>query len=278
MRIPDELTKYKQWILWRRTEVNGRISKIPISPWTGKAASSTNPGTWGSYRHVRWARRRYQCDGVGFVFTVADPFCGIDLDQCCSSDGTIAPEAMNWIKRFNSYTEFSPSGAGIHILINAKLTTKGRRRGKVEVYDCGRYFTVTGDHVPHTPFVISSGQPPLDRLISSLFTVPAPVTASEHLVDGLSLSDDRLIERAANALNGERFKRLWRGEISDYENDHSRADLALCRILAFWCGRDPERIDGLFRRSGLMRPKWNRRTGETTYGSLTVNAAFRSDV
>jgi len=43
-------------------------------------------------------------------------------------------------------------------------------------------------------------------------------------------------------------------------NDHSRADLALCGMLAFWCGGDPERIDRLFRRSDLMREKWDRRT------------------
>jgi hypothetical protein len=40
-----ELIQYKQWVLWRKAEVNGLITKIPISPWTGKAAASDRPRT-----------------------------------------------------------------------------------------------------------------------------------------------------------------------------------------------------------------------------------------
>jgi len=74
--------------------------------------------------------------------------------------------------------------------------------------------------------------------------------------------------------NGDRFRRLWTGDASDYGNDHSRADLALCWTLMFWCGGDTERIDRLFRRSGLMRDKWDRQTGDTSYGHRTVRAAI----
>jgi primase-polymerase (primpol)-like protein len=94
------------------------------------------------------------------------------------------------------------------------------------------------------------------------------------VVADVDLSDEQLIERAKSARNGDRFRRLWAGDLSDYGNDHSRADLALCRILAFWCGGDCERVDRLFRRSGLMREKWDRRTGDSVYGSLTVKAAI----
>ena len=138
MRIPFELIQYKQWVLWPKADVNGRATKIPISPWTGKAAASDRPRTWSSYRHARYACHLHQCDGVGFVFTDADPFCGIDLDHCRDNDGTIAPAALDWIKRFGSYAEISPSGTGVHILIKAKLSGSGRRTGKVEMYDSGR--------------------------------------------------------------------------------------------------------------------------------------------
>ncbi len=79
-----------------------------------------------------------------------------------------------------------------------------------------------------------------------------------------------------NSRNGERFCRLWRGDTSDYDNDHSRADAALCCMLAFWTGGDVERVDRLFRRSGLMRNKWDRPTGASTYSELTVRAALDS--
>ena len=93
------------------------------------------------------------------------------------------------------------------------------------------------------------------------------------IVADVNLSDEQLIERAKSARNGERFARLWAGDAADYGNDHSQADLALCRMLAFWCGGDRERVDRLFRRSGLMREKWDRRTGDSAYGSLTIRTA-----
>ena len=272
MRIPFELIQYKQWVLWRKAEVNGRVTKVPISPWTGKAAASDRPWTWSSYRHARYACHLHQCDGVGFVFTDADPFCGIDLDHCRNNDGTIAPAALDWIKRFGSYAEISPSGTGVHIFIKAKLPGSGRRTGKVEVYDSGRYFTITGTRVFDTPLAILNRQDVLEQLSAELFSVQPSRPSVSYITDPSRLSDDELIEQAANARNGDRFKRLWAGEISDYENDPSRADLALCGMLAFWCGRDPERIDRLFRRSGLMREKWDRRTGDSAYGSITIRA------
>ncbi len=275
MRIPSELLEYKQWVLWRRAEVNGRTTKMPISPWSGKVASCDKPQTWSTYRHVSYASRRYACDGVGFVFTDSDPFCGIDLDQCRTINGVITPKALELIETFGSYTELSPSATGAHILIKAKLRGNGRRTGQVEIYDSGRYFTVTGKHLAGTPLVIHSRQQELDTLMNQLF---APVVSMpmETLPVAANISDEELIERAKNARDGQRFRRLWSGDASEYGNDHSRADLALCRTLAFWCGGNSERIDRLFRRSGLMREKWDRRTGATAYGALTIRAALCS--
>ena len=273
MRLPSELLEYKQWVLWRKTEVNGRITKVPISPWSGKAASCDRPQTWSTYRHVLYVLRRFGCDGIGFVFTEADPFCGIDLDHCRQVNGTIVPKALDIIRRFRSYTELSPSGLGAHILIQAKLPGKGRRTGRIELYDSGRYFTMTGKHLSGTPVAIRDRQQELESLMAELFPVASPLSSAAPRDFG-NLSDEDLIERAKNARNGDQFKRLWAGDTSDYDNDHSRADLALCRILAFWCGGDHERIDRLFRCSGLMRDKWDRRTGESDYGSLTVRAAL----
>ena len=140
---------------------------------------------------------------------------------------------------------------GAHILIKARLPGKGRRTGKIEVYDSGRYFTVTGKHVSGTPFAIQKRQEALESLAAEL--LPETSSSRKTFVASVDLSDGQLIERAKSARNGDRFRRLWAGDVSDYGNDHSRADLALCRILAFWCGGDYERVDRLFRRSGLMR-------------------------
>lgn len=272
MRFPEELLQYKQWVLWRRAEVNGRVTKIPISPWSGKPAACDKPQTWSTYRHTRYAFQRHRCDGIGFVFTEADPFCGIDLDHCRANNGRIYPEALETINRLNSYAELSPSGTGVHILTKAKLAGKGRRTGNIELYDRGRYFTVTGKHLSGTPLAIHDRQEPVDQLQKEIFA-PAAAPCSTTLSNGLAITDEQLIERANNARNGDRFRRLWAGDASDYGNDHSRADLALCRTLLFWCGGDAERVDRLFRNSGLMRAKWDRRTGDVTYGQRTIRAA-----
>lgn len=89
------------------------------------------------------------------------------------------------------------------------------------------------------------------------------------------LTDNEIIEKATRSKNGVEFSSLWRGDTSNYNGDESRADLALCNILAFWSGCDSSTIDRLFRQSGLMRDKWDRETGGTTYGKMTVQKAIQ---
>ena len=86
-------------------------------------------------------------------------------------------------------------------------------------------------------------------------------------------TDEELILRAHGAKNGEKFRKLWTGDTSDYNGDHSRADAALCSLLGYYTDGDPARIDRLFRSSGLYREKWDRPTGGSTYGSITIQAA-----
>lgn len=89
------------------------------------------------------------------------------------------------------------------------------------------------------------------------------------------LTDEQLIEKAKAADDGGKFLRLWAGDTSMHCGDDSAADLALCNKLAWWCGGpDPDRIDRLFRQSGLMRGKWDEHHGEKTYGQLTIDAAL----
>jgi putative DNA primase/helicase len=269
IRIPQEMTEYKQWVLWRRMEVNGRVVKMPISPWSGKAAACDKPQTWTMFRHVCVALKRFRADGIGFVFTESDPFCGIDLDKCRDGTGRISDGSLKLIRQFDSYAEISPSGDGVHIIVKAALGSSGRRTAGLEVYASGRYFTITGKHLAGTPDRIEERQRELDILLKERFpSEPQPAIPIERPCH--DLSDTALIEKALTAKSGPLFRRLWSGDASDYDGDHSRADAALCRMLAFWTGGDRERVDRLFRISGLMRPKWDRRTGHETYGARTI--------
>jgi putative DNA primase/helicase len=147
----------------------------------------------------------------------------------------------------------------------------GRRRGKLEVYHSGLYFTMTGNHLAGVPHDIYDRQAELDELMAELFPALDSGMPVQMLSELAQVSDTDLIERAKKARNGHRFTKLWRGDISDCGNDHSRADAALCGILAFWTGGGGERSDRLFRLSGLMRAKWDRKTGGTSDSVLTVS-------
>ncbi len=58
--------------------------------------------------------------------------------------------------------------------------------------------------------------------------------------------------------NGEKFRKLYNdGDYSEY-GSQSEADCAMCAMIAFRTGADPQMIDTVFRSSALMRDKWNR--------------------
>ena len=86
-------------------------------------------------------------------------------------------------------------------------------------------------------------------------------------------SDEELLRTACAARDGERFSALYAGNWQAYYNSHSEADLSFCNLLAFWFGADVERMDHVFRTSGLMRPKWDERRGAKTYGRWTLERA-----
>lgn len=79
--IPPELRDRPQWVCWQLAERGGKKTKVPIDPATGGNAAD-NPATWGTFNAaLSRCQRGKRLAGVGFMFTEADPFCGIDLDH-----------------------------------------------------------------------------------------------------------------------------------------------------------------------------------------------------
>lgn len=143
--IPAELRECSQWVAWRYERRGEKWTKVPIDPKTGRMASSTDAATWASFDEAFALYQRGAADGVGFVFSTDDPFCGVDLDDCLDqASGDLLPWAAEIVRALNSYTEVSPSGTGVKIYVRAKLPPGGNRRGQVEMYDCKRFFCVTG--------------------------------------------------------------------------------------------------------------------------------------
>ena len=124
---------------------------------------------------------------------------------------------------------------------------------------------------------IPNRQPELDDLCARLSGPSTRVTPAQSVsLVGTGLGDEELLERAMAAANGAKFARLWAGDASDHGGDASAADLGLASMLAFWSGADLEQMDRLFRRSALMRPKWDERhyADGSTYGQGTLQRAL----
>jgi len=276
--IPSELKSLPQWVCWRPEQRKGdpKPTKVPYDPNSpSRRAATDNPDTWASFAlAVQVARTSNGRFGIGFVFTERDPYVGIDLDHCRDEQtGVIEQRAQGIINTLESYSEVSPSGTGVKIFCRGAKPEGRHRRSDVEMYDAGRFFTITGDHLPGSSASINErphavtevhrehiggGPPPMAQIVS----VPP---------GNLQLDDETLIDKAMNSDDGIKFSSLWDGDWQRLGYDsESEADLALCSKLAFWTSGDRQRVDALFRASALYRKKWER----DDYRRLTLDKAL----
>ena len=138
--IPEELKVRPQWIVWQA--VGDKPDKIPYSARSGRKASSTDLMTWSTFEEALKAYKIGEYSGLGFVFSSGDPYTGVDLDDCVGENGEIALWALEIVRHFDSYTEFSATGTGLHIIVRGNVPN--RRKGDTEVYSSKRFFTMTG--------------------------------------------------------------------------------------------------------------------------------------
>jgi primase-polymerase (primpol)-like protein len=281
LRIPSALRALCRWVVWRAEERDGRSTKVPYMATRPTVRAKVNDSaTWGAFADAVATVEAGSVTGIGVMLGAG--LVGVDLDRVrAERTGLVDADAMTIVCTIDSYTEVSPSGTGVHVLAWGSLPPGGRRRGSLEMYDGGRFFTVTGRHVVGTPWAIEPrtealaavharhlGAPAKKTAPVFSPTPPTPCTSAPRYV-----TDAALVARAHAARNGCKFAALWRGDTSRYPS-HSEADLALCSMLAFWTRGDVGRIDGLFRASGLMRPKWDARRGGQTYGAETIASAL----
>ncbi len=273
--IPDEMKQIPNWICWKAVpdeRSHSGIRKIPIDAKTGKAASSTGKDTWADFDTAVSAASRYS--GIAFVFTDS-PYFGVDLDDMPEDiedfkNGGSSNRIAEFVHTLKSYAEYSQSGNGIHIICRGSLPPGRRKSAKYEMYETGRYFIMTGSFCGGYADIADCTQTvkPLHEKYLGGGREPKPRTQTS----AVTLSLNEIIEKATGAKNGDKFARLYSGDISEY-GSQSEADMALCNLLAFWTCCDAEKMDAIFRTSGLMREKWDRRQSGTTYGAITIAKA-----
>lgn len=311
----EELKGYNNWVLYELypdKERNGKqhFGKMPydpkrIKPKYSKGAKANDPATWSDFGTAVQALRDHDTEiwgqydpdkypgandylqsqglrhGIGFEFGDSR-FCGIDLDNVRDpKTGNLTDDAHKIIERLDSYTEISPSGTGVHIICKGILP-KGSRKAElqpgtdIEMYDTGRFFTVTGTVLRHVP--VRDAQEAIEAVHSYYMPSSAPVAAEPYSGPvGPEKPDEVVLQEMARSKNGAAIMALYNGDTSAYGNDASRADMALCNELAWFTYHNSQQVDRLFRQSGMYRDKWDvihDPANKRTYGQMTIDKAL----
>lgn len=280
--IPAELKALPQWILWKFEMRNGKQTKVPCQV-TGEMAQANNRRTWSTFATAVKFYLEGDYDGIGFVFSRQDNYIGIDIDKCVVEGKTNA-FATEIIDTLDSYTEFSPSEKGIHIIIKGSLPQSvlgtGRKNTKhgLEIYSYGRFFTFTGNRENSNDVYDRTDE--LAEVFEQYFDdsdIQGRVNLAEFEKDEIKISNESLWEKMFRSKNGDKIRSLFNGDLIN--GDHSGSDQSLCNHLAFWTGNSAPRMDAMFRESSLIRDKWDvihfSDTNET-YGERTIAEAISS--
>ena len=267
----QELKGQQIWMLWRFEIRKEKRTKVPRSALDGGPSGSDESWshTWVTYDEAVYARDTYGMDGVGFK--IPDGYFFLDVDHRELDDHLV----QKLLTRFDSYAERSVSGGGIHIygrcdasLIPTSTDANGRVKldrayymknphNGVELY----YGGITNRFAVFTGNVIW-GKPLRDCTEALLATLDEDMRRQEKPAEKkLAKSHDAVFDVVGNLLrqgNADKFRKLYQdGDFSDY-GSQSEADCALCAMIAFRTGPDPDMIDRVFRASALMREKWER--------------------
>lgn len=246
--IPDELRNTPHWVVWRYEDTQAdKPTKVPYSPHSFQTRANVNdPSTFGTFEQAAQACQDGWFSGLGFVLTQNDPYCFIDLDDT-EGNQQLYETQFEIYRRLGSYTEMSPSGKGVHIIVKGALPA-GRKRNRIELYSSGRFMTMTGN------FLQGSNPSIEDRndMVNELYTLLGGKEEKTYY-DGnepQTKSDDEVIEIAKNAENGAKFIALHTGEWAGYYPSQSEADLAYINIIAFYT-QNREQITRIFKASPL---------------------------
>ena len=274
--IPDEMKALNRWAVWK-PEFNlneGRLKKV--SYYTQKRyASVSNPKTYLSFKDaVKLLEKHPEFEGLTFILTADLGITGVDYDDTITDDVEFDNTKLEELKALNSYIEISPSGQGIRAFCYARLPNnkgKNSRKYNIELYSDGKFLSVTGHHVEGTPLTLNEAQAPINALYKKYFSYQSNETDDSILPKTqISLSDKDIIQLLENGPYERQFRALfYSGDLSTFNNDHSSADWKLCKMLVFYT-QEPEQVDRLFRKSKLIRPKWDETHGEGTYGENTI--------
>lgn len=283
VNIPDALKQSASFCVWKLEKRSGRPTKVPYDPRTRQMAKTNEPDTFTDFKTAMKAYAIGGWDGIGY--RVSEGIGAIDIDHCIREDGSLNDVAASILGIFSSaYFERSPSGTGLRgffklspdFAYDKTVYYINNRKHGLEVYLPGttnRFVTVTGDMF--RPGTVERDDDALRNLLDT-FMKRSTRVSNKTIEPASYLDDEGVIAHASASASGDKFKALYEGHWEEGYDSQSDADMAFVSMLCFWCGNVEEQIDRIFRSSGLMRDKWDRMTGDRTYGQITIRNAIAS--
>lgn len=293
--IPDNLKKEKRWCLYKIIQRDGKNTKLPLMP-SAKPAKSNDKMTWHSYEDCIAALNRNIGEGLGFF--LGEGYIGIDIDKVSddimaySLDYRASSMTADFLREISTYAELSPSKTGLHFIGKGKVPGERKRHKNLEIYDEGRFFTVTGNVIKDRDRnkVIN-----IDSELKPLYEKYMPKTTvinSEYRKNQVNTfykenpfvqryrqsSNDvleLLFEKGYFSYTGEDLRRIYYGNYESYFNSRSETDFFMLKRLLYYTSDINEAVS-LIENSGLKREKWYKRRGNTNYIHYIANKAISS--
>lgn len=282
------LKEKRLWLLWKKQVRDGKTAKVPFAVNGGKTGTNKEyRQTWVTYQEAEQAAKKEQ--GVGIGFKIPNNVFFLDIDHKDLDD----PVVKDILSMFNSYTEFSVSGDGIHVYgyldltrLPTRIDTKTNRRklrhdyyihhptNGLELYVgelTNRYAAYTGNVIVDAP--LRDCTDAVIEVLNRYMRRPGKKAAKSKTKEpgNLDKRADNIIQALRSQKNGLKFSRLF--DYGEMENctDHSKLDIVLCALIALRTKDDKELLDAVFRKSALYREdKWERED----YREETINKAI----
>ena len=295
--IPDELKKEKRWCLYKIIQRDGKNTKLPLMP-SAKPAKSNDKATWYSYEDCIAALNRNIGEGLGFF--LGDGYIGIDIDKVSddimaySLDYDASSMTADFLRGISTYAELSPSKTGLHFIGKGKVPGERKRHKNLEIYDEGRFFTVTGNVIKDKN---RSRIKPIEQELLPLYQKYMPTVGNQsedkekrNEKEKKSIKENPFVQRYRKSSNdvlellfekgyfsytGEDLRRIYYGNYESYFNSRSEADFFMLQRLLYYTG-NVEMAISLMENSGLKREKWYKRRGNTDYIHYIANKAISS--
>lgn len=263
--VPAEMKALPNWCVLKiyKDKATGTTKKFIVNANNpqGGWAKHNDPSNWTTFdKAMEYARKN---NGAGLSFAIkGSGFNAFDLDHCYDKETKTYNETA---KKFladlpNSYAERSVSGTGLHIFTKGSVCENGKyneARGgaAVEVFETWGFVSMTGNVVDEQHKNLVDLPDEVKKSIQTeigekkVYQAPAQNRNQFH---NYARSDSEVIDVIRKSKRANEFESLMNG--ADLCGDHSRSDLRLMGILAYFTNSNTNQMETIFKQSKLYRP------------------------